>query len=104
MPLTGYDVKEIFEAVLPDEALRDAMDAAGFQQRERKLNGLALIRSMVIAAASGAGGRQADAMKVYIESGAPRVVRGGFYAWFGRPLERTMEAVRDRALAFARAE
>lgn len=104
MALRGCDVREIFETVLPNEALREAMDAAGFQQRERKLNGVMLLRSMVIAASTGHGGRQADAMKLYFEGGAPKVVRGGFYSWFGAPLERTMAAVRDRALAYANAE
>jgi len=104
MSLAGSDVREIFEAVLPDEALRDAMAAGGFQQRERKLNGLMLLRSLIIAASTGNGGRQADAMKLYFDGGAPKVVRGGFYSWFGEPLERTMEAVRDRALAYAKAQ
>lgn len=104
MSLSGSDVREVFEAVLPDEALRDAMAAGGFQQRERKLNGLMLLRSLIIAASTGNGGRQADAMKLYFDGGAPKVVRGGFYSWFGEPLERTMEAVRDRALAYAKAQ
>lgn len=43
-------------------------------------------------------------MKLYFAGGAPEVARGGFYSWFGAPLERTMEAVRDRALAYANAE
>lgn len=101
MPLTGSDVREIFETVLPDDALREAISAAGLQQRERKLNSLMLLRSMIIAASTGNGGRQADAMKLYFESGAKKVARGGFYSWFGVPLERTLEAVRDRALSFA---
>lgn len=104
MTLKGTDVREIFESVLPDEALRETIEASGLQQRERKLNALVLIRSMIIAASSGNGGRQADAMKLYLQSGTPKVVRGGFYAWFGKPLELTLEAVRDRALAFAAAE
>lgn len=100
MAITGSDVREIFETVLPDEALEEAMSAASFQQRERKLNGVLLLRSMVIAASTGNGGRQADAMKLYFQSGGEKVVRGGFYSWFGPALERTMEAIRDRALAY----
>ena len=59
---------------------------------------------MVIAAATGHGGRQADVMRLYFELGAERVVRGGFYAWFGRPLEAVMECIRDRALAYGAAQ
>src|SRR5690606_21067054 len=91
MPLTGSDVRKIFETVLPDDALREAISAAGLQQRERKLNSLMLLRSMIISASTGNGGRQADAMKLYFESGAKKVARGGFYSWFGVPLERRSE-------------
>lgn len=104
MPLAGADVREIFETVLPDEFLEGAIQAVGFQQRERKLNAKMLLRSLIIAASTGNGGRQADAMKLYFDSGARKVVRGGFYGWFGPSLERTMELVRDKALAFVAAQ
>ena len=94
-------MREIFETVLPEEALREAMDASGLQKRERKLDGVMLLRSMIIAASTGNGGRQADGMKLYFQSGAPQVARGCFYSWFGAPLERTMEVIKARALAFA---
>ncbi|MBK8481686.1 MAG: IS4 family transposase [Proteobacteria bacterium] len=100
MSMQGSDVREVFEAILPDEALTAVVQAAGLQQRERRLNALVLLRSMVVSASTGRGGRQADAMKMYFESGGPRVVRGGFYGWFGPALERAMEGVRDRALAY----
>lgn len=45
---------------------------------------------MVIAAATGYGGRQRDVARVYFENGAPKVARGGFYAWFGSQPEATM--------------
>jgi Transposase DDE domain len=100
--LTGRDVREVFEAVLPEDALGEVMAAARLQQRQRRLDGLLFVRSMVIAASTGYGGRQADVMRLYFKSGGPKVVRGGFYAWFGPALEKTMEEVSRRALAFAR--
>lgn len=102
--LRGVDVREVYETVLPDEVLLPAVKAAGLQERERKMNALLLLRSMVISASTGYGGRQADAMKVYFESGGEQVVRGAFYSWFGRPLEKVLETVRDRALSFAAAQ
>jgi hypothetical protein len=33
----------------------------------------------------------------------PRVARSAFYRWFDEPLERFMEALAERALAYARA-
>jgi hypothetical protein len=102
--MTGGDVREVFETILPEDALMSAVRAAGLQERERKLNALLLLRSMIIAASTGYGGRQADAMKLYFESGAKKVVRGAFYSWFGPELERVLNAVRDRALAYASAQ
>lgn len=57
---------------------------------------------MVIAAATGYGGRQADVMRLYFESGGPRVARGGFYAWFGPTLEQSMNEIARRALDYGR--
>lgn len=99
--MTGADVREVFSVILPDDILMAVVKATGLQQRVRKMDALVLLRTMIISAATGYGGRQADAMKVYFQWGAPPVVRGGFYAWFGQPLERTMEVVRDRAFAYA---
>lgn len=98
--LDAADVREVFETVLPDSALRTAVDATGFQERERKLDAVRLLRSMVIAASTGYGGRQADVMRHYFEMGGERVVRGGFYGWFGPELEAVMERVRDQALGY----
>lgn len=102
--LSGKSVREVFESVLPEEALRDLIRASRLQERQRLLEPAQLVRAMVISAATGYGGRQADVMRVYFEAGAPRVARGGFYAWFGPELERTMQGVASRALAFARSQ
>jgi len=84
--------------------LRDIIEAAQLQKRQRLLNATQLVRAMVIAAATGYGGRQADVMRLYFESGSPRVARGGFYAWFGEELERAMSRVARLALDFGRAQ
>jgi hypothetical protein len=99
--LHGSDVRSVFEAVLPDQALQDAMDAAGFQERRRALDGLEFLRAMVISAAQGDGGRQAAVLKHYFEQGHQGTARSSQYGWFSPALERTMERVRDRALSYA---
>jgi hypothetical protein len=102
--ITGSGLREVFETILPEDVLVSAVRSAGLQERERKLNALLLLRSMIISASTGYGGRQADAMKMYFESGAEKVVRGAFYAWFGPALERVLDVVRGRALAYAAAQ
>ncbi len=101
--MRGADVRRVFETILPDSALVALARTTKLQQRARKLDVLALIRAMIIAAATGYGGRQADVMRLYLESGAKPVVRGGFYDWFGVELEQVMKGVREHALTYAEA-
>jgi hypothetical protein len=101
MAMLGSDVREVFETILPEEALMALVEDAGFQQRERKCDALRFIRTMVISAASGRGGRQADVMTDYF-MGAIDVARSSFYRWFGTTLEKVMLGVRDRALGYVR--
>ena len=42
-------------------------------------------------------------MRSYLECEVPRVARAAFYRWFDEPRERVMEALAERALAYARA-
>lgn len=100
MALKAADVREVFETILPEEALREAVRASGLQTRERKLDAVGLLRAMVISASTGYGGRQADVMRLYLESGAEPVVRGAFYSWFGPALEAVMGTIRQRALDY----
>jgi len=99
--MRGSDVREVFETILPEAALAKAVRDAGLQSRARKLDAIGLLRAMVIAASTGYGGRQADVMRLYLESGGEPIVRGGFYRWFGAGLEAAMETVRDLALDYA---
>src|SRR5689334_13794798 len=100
--LTGTDVRELFTAVMPDDVLARLIEETKFQERERKLEAARFVRSSVIAAAASSGGRQSKIMEFYFDSGARRVTRGGFYAWFNERFEDTMESVLLHALEVAR--
>lgn len=78
------------ETFLPQAVLEEVAVATGFQQRDRKRDAVKFLRTMLVAASSPAGGRQADIMRHYFETKAERVVRGSFYDWFGPPLEEAM--------------
>jgi putative transposase len=101
--MTGEELHEVLATIVPDDVLMAAIEAAGFQERERKLEGLRFLRAMILSASTEYGGRQADIMRLYFQSGGPRVARASFYDWFGEPLSRVMEQVSQRALAYARA-
>lgn len=102
MAMLGSDVRDVMETILPTSALSALIEEAGFQQRERKCEALLLLRMMILCAASGRGGRQADIAEDYFAAGTDAVVRSSFYAWFGPALERVMKGVSDRALQYAR--
>lgn len=100
--MRGADVRRVFETILPDGPLLEFARAAKLQERARKMDVVRLLRAMIVAAATGYGGRQADVMRLYFEAGAEAVVRGGFYSWFGVELETVMVAIRARALDYCR--
>lgn len=98
--MRGEELQELLTTIMPDEVLLSLVQEAKLQERARKLDPLTLVRAAVLAAAAGHGGREAAVMRQYFEMGAKRVVRGGFYAWFNPALEKVLEGVRDRTLAY----
>src|ERR1041384_2915086 len=102
--MTGAELRQLMETFLPDTLLGEGAPATGFQQRDRKRDAVKFLRTMLIAASSPAGGRQADIMRHYFEMGAERVVRGSFYDWFGPPLEESMVMLSELVLSWARAQ
>lgn len=102
--MTGAELREMLETILPDETLLRVAEATGFQQRERKRDAVKFLRTMLIAAASPSGGRQADIMRQYFEGGTERVVRGSFYDWFGPKLETAVVELSRIALEYVRRE
>ena len=63
-------MREVFESVLPEEALTETIQAAHVQERRRPVDVLEFVRAMVISAATGYGGRQADVTWLRFEVGA----------------------------------
>jgi hypothetical protein len=102
--MRSEDLEEIMFELLPEPILLRFAEKCRLQERERKMDAVRFLRSMVIAASTGYGGRQADVMRLYFESGADTVVRGGFYAWFGEPLENCMKEIADLAITCATKE
>ena len=102
--MTGEDVRQGFETILPHEAIEGLGMPCGVIARQRKLNLGLLVRAMIISAGTPGGAYQADVLRSYLECEGPRVARSAFYRWFDEPLERFMAALADRALAYARAQ
>src|SRR6267142_3013956 len=102
--MTGDEVRQVFEEMLPQDEIARRCEAFGVIERQRKLHLGMFVRAMVISAGTPGGGYQADVLRSYLEFEVPRVARSTFYRWFDEPLERFMEALAERALAYARAQ
>ena len=102
--MTGDEVREVFEAMLPQQEIDRLCKQFGVIERERKLNLGMFVRAMVISAGTPGGAYQADVLRSYLEFEVPHVARSAFYRWFDVPLEQFMEALAQRALAYARAQ
>jgi putative transposase len=102
--MTGEDVQQVFEAILPPQEIERLCAQCGVIERQRKLHLGMVVRAMVIAAGTPGGAYQADVLRSSLEFAVPRVARSAFYRWFDAPLEQFMTALADRALAYARAQ
>jgi len=102
--MTGDEVRQVFEAMVPQEEIDRLCQQVGVIERQRKLNLGMLVRAMVISAGTPGGAYQADVLRSYLACEVPPVARSACYRWFDDPLEQFMAALAEQALAYARAQ
>jgi hypothetical protein len=102
--MTGDEVRQVCEAMWPQEEINRLCEQLGVIERQRKLPLGLFVRAMVISAGTPGGADQADVLRSYLECEVPHVARSAFYRWFDEPLERCMAALAARALTYARAQ
>lgn len=100
--MTGEALREVFEALLPKEAIEFFAIQLGVVERERIFDIAAFVRASVVAAGSPMGGLQADAIRNYLESGAPKLARSALYRKFDEEYEKLMQVLVENALEYAR--
>lgn len=99
--MTGEALREIFEAILPTDAIEYFAAQLGVVERRRRLDVAALVRAAVVATSSPSGGLQADVIRNYAESGAPRLARSAMYGKFDEEFEALMQVLAENALEYA---
>lgn len=97
--MTGEELRAHLREVLDAEAIATLAMKYRIQQRERKLDVFEFVVALILAGGTHEGGRQYDVLRTYVENGAPRVVRGTFYAWFTEPLFELLGKLLERAIA-----
>ena len=102
--MTGDEVRQVFEAMLPPDEMDRLCATFGGIERERKLHLGMVVRALVLSAGTPGGAYQADVLRSYLEFEVPRVAGSACSRCFDEALERVMEALAERALAYARAQ
>jgi hypothetical protein len=97
--MTGTEVRAVFEELWPPGEMNRLCRPCGVIERQRTLHLAMLVRALVISAGTPGGADPADILRASLESEVPRVTRAAFDRWFDAPLERSMAALAQRALA-----
>lgn len=101
--MDGNQLRGIFEKVLPRDAIEAHVAELGIQERQRKLDVMGLLMSMVVSAGNHRFGTQAAMLERYIGNGCPKVTRAAFYSWFTDDLATLVERLATEACAWAAA-
>ena len=102
--MTGDEVRQVCEAMLPQEESDRLCQQCGVIERQRKLPLGMWVRAMVMSAGTPGGAYQADVWRADLECAVPQVTRAAFSRWFDAPLEQGMAALAERARADAQAQ
>src|SRR5260370_27678106 len=100
--MDGDSLRKHMRETLSAEAIHNLADKYGVQERERKLDVFEFVVALILSGGTHEGGRQYDVLRTYVDNGAPRVVRGTFYAWFTEPLLKLLTDLLDVAIALGR--
>ncbi len=95
--VNGEQLRDLMTEVFAPDLVMNYAREVKLVQRERQLDVLRLVLSLVLTGGTEESGRQYAVLQTYLESGAPKVGRGGFYSWFNEPLERLLTELLGRA-------
>jgi len=96
--MTGEELMLLFAGIFHSERLEQLARDYGLVERQRALDVVGLVLSLILCGGTHEGGRQYDVLRTYIENGSKKIGRGAFYAWFNDPLERLLQTLLDDAI------
>jgi hypothetical protein len=102
--MTGDEVRQVCEAMLPQDESDRLCQPCGVIERQRTRNLGMWVRAMVMSAGTPGGASQADILRASLACEVPPVTRAACSRWVDAPLEPCMAALAERALAYARAQ
>ena len=101
--MNGTILREVLQTIFPISLLLEQARRFNVIQRDRKVDLVALIISLVLNTGSDDSGRLADVYRRYIGEVASKVVRGAFYHWIDKALAKLLEWTLEQALFHVRA-
>ena len=90
--MAGEQLLMMMSEVLPERVSRERVGLVNLQERPRKLDALALVRSLVLTGGTPGGGRQVDVLRHVQKLEAPKVARGVRRSARGRMIALTASA------------
>jgi hypothetical protein len=99
--MTGEQLKTLMLDLFDHDLVFALARRYGVVERHRSLDLVRFVLALVFTGGTEECGRQYAVLQRYIESGAPKIVRGAFYAWFTEPLELLLSELLRRALQAA---
>ena len=96
--MTGEDLKTLMMSIFGTNLLFDLARKFEVIQRDRRFDLVSFVLALVFTGGTEECGRQYAVMRNYFDSGAAKVVRGAFYAWFDDALEKLISELLRRAL------
>lgn len=96
--MEATSLRKMFETMLPLDIIEDAVARLGVRQRERLMDPVALVFSLVLMGGTWESARIATVMRDYFDRGAPRAARGSYYKWFDEQLLELMVELSNAAL------
>jgi len=101
--MRGEDVRNLFETIFPTDDIMESCRRLGALKRERVMDPVLLVRSMVMAGGSSECGRLAGILHDYTNRGGVVGARSGFYQRFNKGLLAVMKELSNRASEYVAA-
>ena len=89
--MDGVAAETLFKTILPYERIHSAARRLGVVKRDRYLDPMTLVLSLVLNGGTAEAGRIAAALRDYVDRGGREVARSSSYKWFDTEFLRLME-------------
>lgn len=100
--MDGQQFRAMLHEMLPREVIAEGARRLGVQERQRKLDPIAVVWSLILSGGTEDCGRLASALRTYVEEeGTQKVAPSAFYSWFDTESLALMQELAGRCCRYA---